>query len=78
MLSCSACTNPLRGLSSSETNAKTMATVNGTTNMASNSFAIGWKGQYRIQGTAFIYADRDSERVRTILGFPTQKIARAG
>jgi hypothetical protein len=55
-----------------------MATVNGTTNMASNSFAIGWKGQYRIQGTAFIYADRDSERVRTILGFPTQKIARAG
>ena len=24
------------------------------------SFAIGWKGEYRIEGTAFIYADRDS------------------
>jgi hypothetical protein len=42
------------------------------------SFAIGWKGKYRIAGTAFIYADRDSGRVRTILGYPTQKIARAG
>ena len=42
------------------------------------SFAIGWKGEYRIEGTAFIYADRDSGRVRTILGYPTQKIARAG
>ena len=42
------------------------------------SFAIGWKGHYRIEGTAFIYADRDSGRVRTILGYPTQKIARAG
>jgi len=36
MLSCSACMNPLRGLSSSETNARTMETVIGTTNMASN------------------------------------------
>jgi hypothetical protein len=42
------------------------------------SFAIGWKGKYRIEGTAFIYADRDSGRVRTIFGYPTQKIARAG
>lgn len=42
------------------------------------SFAIGWKGKYRIEGTAFIYADRHSGRVRTILGYPTQKIARAG
>ena len=42
------------------------------------SFAIGWKGKYRIDRTAFIYADRDSGRVRTILGYPTQKIARAG
>ncbi len=42
------------------------------------SFAIGWKGEYRIEGTAFIYADRGSGRVRTILGYPTQKIARAG
>jgi hypothetical protein len=42
------------------------------------SFAIGWKGHYRIEGTAFIYADRDSGRVRTIFGYPTQTIARAG
>ena len=43
-----------------------------------SSFAIGWKGQYRIEGSAFIYADRDSGRVRTIIGYPTRKIARAG
>ena len=42
------------------------------------SFAIGWKGHYRIEGAAFIYTDRDSRRVRAILGYPTQKIARAG
>ena len=42
------------------------------------SFAIGWKGHYHIEGTAFIYADRDSGRVRTIFGYPTQTIARAG
>jgi hypothetical protein len=42
------------------------------------NFAIGWKGHYRIEGTAFIYADRDSGRVRAILGYPTQTIARAG
>ena len=41
------------------------------------SFAIGWKGQYRIDGPAFIYIDRDSGRIRTILGYPTQKIAQA-
>jgi hypothetical protein len=42
------------------------------------SFAIGWKGHYRIEGAAFIYTDRDSRRIRAILGYPTQKIARAG
>jgi hypothetical protein len=42
------------------------------------SFAIGWKGHYHIEGSAFIYAERDSGRVRTIFGYPTQKIARAG
>ena len=42
------------------------------------SFAIEWKGQYRIDGPAFIYMDRDSGRIRTILGYPTQKIAQAG
>lgn len=42
------------------------------------SFAIEWKGQYRIEDAAFIYADRDTGRVTTILGYPTHKIAQAG
>ena len=42
------------------------------------SFAIEWKGHYRIEGPAFVYADRDAGRVTTILGYPTQKIAQAG
>ena len=41
------------------------------------SFAIQWKGHYRIEGSAFIYADTDSGRINTILGYPTQKIAQA-
>ena len=43
-----------------------------------SSFAIEWKGHYRIEGTAFIYADRDTGRVTTIIGYPTQRIAQAG
>jgi hypothetical protein len=42
------------------------------------SFAIGWKGRYHIEGPAFIYSDRDTGRVTTVLGYPTQTIARAG
>ena len=42
------------------------------------SFAIEWKGRYRIEGPAFIYADRNTGRVTTILGYPTQKLAQAG
>jgi hypothetical protein len=42
------------------------------------SFAIEWKGHYRIEGPAFIYSDRDIGRVTTILGYPIQKIAPAG
>ena len=38
-------------------------------------FAIGWKGNYRIEGTAFIFTDRNSGRVVTILGYPTQRLA---
>jgi len=38
-------------------------------------FAIGWKGNYRIAGDAFIYTDRDTGRVLTILGYPTQRLA---
>jgi len=39
---------------------------------------IQWKGHYRIEGPAFVYADRETGRVTTILGYPTQKIAQAG
>ena len=42
------------------------------------SFAIEWKGHYRIEGPVFVYADRHTGRITTILGYPTQKIARAG
>jgi hypothetical protein len=42
------------------------------------SFAIEWKGHYRIEGSAFVYSDRATSRVTTILGYPTQKIAQAG
>jgi hypothetical protein len=38
------------------------------------TFAIGWKGQYRVEGAAFIYVDRDTGRVTTTLGYPTHKL----
>ena len=41
------------------------------------SFAIGWKGQYHINGPAFVYFDRETGRAATILGYPTDKIAGA-
>jgi hypothetical protein len=40
------------------------------------NFAVGWKGTYRIDGLAFIYTDRETRRATTILGYPTQAIAR--
>src|ERR1700731_3036676 len=40
------------------------------------TFAIGWKGHYRVEGPSFIYADRDTGRVTAILGYPTDKITR--
>ena len=38
------------------------------------NFAIGWTGAYQINGAAFVYRDKDSGNVRTILGYPTQRI----
>jgi hypothetical protein len=35
------------------------------------TFAIAWKGRNRIEGSAFVYADDDSGRVTTIVGYPT-------
>jgi hypothetical protein len=42
------------------------------------TFAIGWKGRYRIEGTAFVYADNDSGRVTTILAYATDQLAQVG
>jgi hypothetical protein len=41
------------------------------------TFAIGWKGRYRIEGPAFVYSDEDTGRVGTILGYPTDKLTQA-
>jgi hypothetical protein len=38
------------------------------------TFAIEWTGSYRINGPAFVYSDRDTGRVSTILGYPTDKL----
>jgi hypothetical protein len=39
------------------------------------NFAIGWKGSYQIDGDAFVFIDRDTARVTTILGYPTRRLA---
>jgi hypothetical protein len=39
------------------------------------TFAIAWKGRYRIDGPAFVYSDRETGRTTTILGYPTDKLA---
>jgi hypothetical protein len=43
-----------------------------------NNFAIGWKGNYQIDGDAFVYIDRDTARVTAILGYPTRRLAQMG
>jgi hypothetical protein len=44
---------------------------------ADTTFAIDWKGRYRIEGPAFAYSDDDTGRVATILGYPTDKLTQA-
>lgn len=39
------------------------------------TFAIGLKGNYRIDGDAFVFIDRESARIVTILGYPTRRLA---
>ena len=39
------------------------------------NFAIGWKGNYQIDGDAFVFVDRHTARVTTILGYPTRRLA---
>ena len=38
------------------------------------TFAIEWKGSYRINGPAFVYSDQVTGRAITILGYPTDKL----
>src|SRR5262245_39302516 len=38
------------------------------------NFSIEWKGNYRIEGAAFIFVDRNTRGTRAILGYPTQKL----
>ena len=42
------------------------------------SFAIGWKGNYQIEGDAFVFIERENARVTTILGYPTRRLAQLG
>ena len=42
------------------------------------NFAIGWKGNYQIDGDAFVFIDRDTARVTAIIGYPTRRIAQLG
>jgi len=41
------------------------------------SFQIAWPGAYRLDGPAFIYTDRQTRRVSTIIGYPAQLLAAA-
>ena len=43
-----------------------------------SSFAIEWKGNYRLDGDVFVYIDRNSARILSILGYPTAQIAKLG
>src|SRR5208337_2665212 len=41
------------------------------------SFQFAWPGNYRLDGPAFGYTDRQSRRVSTIIGYSTQLLANA-
>ena len=38
------------------------------------NFAVEWEGTYRIDGALFVFRDKVSGNVRTILGYPTNQI----
>ncbi len=42
------------------------------------TFAIGWQGNYQIDGDAFVYIDNDTARITTILVYPTRRLAQLG
>ena len=39
------------------------------------NFAIGWMGNYQIDGDAFVFINRDTARITTILGYPTRQLS---
>jgi hypothetical protein len=42
------------------------------------NFTIDWKGNYRIEGAAFVFVDRNTRATRAILGYPTQNLENLG
>jgi hypothetical protein len=40
------------------------------------TFTIAWKGRYRIEGSAFVYVDRETRKSTTIHGYPTHTLTR--
>ena len=38
-------------------------------------FAVAWTGTYRIEGDMFVYREKESGRIRSIFGYPTERIA---
>jgi hypothetical protein len=42
------------------------------------SFAIGWKGNYQIEGDVFVFIDSATARITAILGYPTLRLAQLG
>jgi hypothetical protein len=40
-----------------------------------SNFTINWQGEYRIEGPAFVYLEKGSGRIRSILGYPTRLIS---
>jgi hypothetical protein len=42
------------------------------------TFAVEWKGQYRIEGGTFVYVEGQSGRMTAIFGYPTRKLAQLG
>lgn len=41
-------------------------------------FAIGWTGNYRIDGETFTFVERETGKVTTVLGYPTRRLAQLG
>jgi hypothetical protein len=44
----------------------------------STAFAVHWPGSYRVEGPSFIYTDRQTGRVMSVLGYPTDLLDSTG